>query len=371
LTLERLELRDFRNYEALEVNPAPGVNVFFGANAQGKTNILEAVFLLARGSSHRADRDVEMVRWGAASFCVRGQFLIESRDVGVEVLFSEEKGKTLRINGLPRRSVAGLLPDAQVVMFVPDDLQMVKGPASMRRRFLDQEIAQVNPSYGYDLSRYQKVLSQRNSLLRTGSRPDDPSVLVWTEQLVEHGTQVYKKRLPALRRLGRVAREVHKSLTGDEELEVTYRPSVPITGQEDDQTVKDAFTQRLKERASLERDKGMTLVGPHRDDIVFSIASMDARLFASQGQQRSIVVSMKVSELEFVRQETGRFPILLLDDILSELDASRRQGLIHAVSKEVQVFLTCTDYAPFESDLPGQTRYYRVEGGTVEAIARG
>jgi len=364
-------LKDFRNYEALEVHPTPGGNVFFGANAQGKTNILEAIFLLSRGSSHRADRDNEMMRWGTASCAVKGEFLVESRDVNIEVTFSEEKGKSTRINGLPKKSAAGLLPEVQVVLFIPDDLQMVKGPASMRRRFLDQEIAQVNPSYAYDLSRYNKVLQQRNSLLRTGARTDDPGIGVWTDQLVEHGSQVYRKRIPALRRLGRVAREVHLCLTGHEDLEVSYRPSVPISGQESFEQIKEAFTQRLRERAPLEQIRGMTLVGPHRDDIVFSIGSMDARLFASQGQQRSIVVSMKVSELEFVKQETGRFPVLLLDDILSELDASRRQGLISAVSSEVQVFLTCTDYSPFVSELPGQTRYYRVSNGTVEAASNG
>jgi DNA replication and repair protein RecF len=371
LVLKRLSLKSFRNYDALEVLPAPGVNVFFGSNAQGKTNILEAIFLLARGYSMRADKDVELVRWGAPEFHARGEFIEEQREISIEVAFSPDKGKSVKVNGLSKRASQGLVPEIKAVLFVPDDLQMVKGPASLRRRFIDQEISQVNPSYAHDLARYQKALAQRNVLLRTGTPMNDPTLHAFTEQLVVHGTQVYKKRLVALRRLARVARDVHARLADGESLEVNYRPSVPISGNETDDDIRSAFFDRLKERAPAEAERGQSLVGPHRDDILFLVCGADARLFGSQGQQRSVVVSLKVSELEYIKQETGVYPLLLLDDILSELDVNRRHGLIGAVIDGVQLFLTCTDYSPFLSDLPERTRYFRVASGGVEMLNDG
>lgn len=371
MLLKRLNLINFRNYSSLEICPGRGVNVLFGDNAQGKTNVLESIYLLAKRTSHRAERDAEMVKWGERSFSVSGRFSHEHFEFEINIAFSEDKGKTVRVNGLPRRSTDGLVPDVQVVIFVPDDLQMVKGPASMRRSFLDHEISQVNSTYAFDLSRYNKAVFQRNSLLRNGASPKDPVVSVFTDQVVEYGTSIYRKRLSALRRIAPVAQHIHSKLTQGEKLEVIYKPSVPITGGETDQTIRELFYRRLEEKAGLEREKAMTLVGPHRDDILFMIGGRDARQFGSQGQQRSIVVSLKVSELHFVREETGRFPMLLLDDILSELDASRRHGLLSAVTQDVQVFLTCTDYSPFESELPRETRYYRVSRGSVEEQAGG
>lgn len=371
MVLEELVLEDFRNYCDLGLRPGPGATVFFGENAQGKTNLLEAIYLVARGSSHRATADVEMVRWGQPSFLVRGVFAGGQRPVAIEVSYSEQKGKSVLVNGVPRRQSEGLAPQVRVVLFVPDDLQMVKGPAALRRRFLDQEVSQVDPTYSFDLSRYTKVLTQRNSLLRSGAAPADPSVQIWTEQMVEHGTSLYQKRLGALRKIAPVARSVHGQFAPGEELDVVYRPNVPLRGDEAKHQVEDAFRKRLKERENLEREKAVSLVGPHRDDIVFNLSGMDARQYGSQGQQRSIVVSVKVSELEFLRHETGDLPVLLLDDILSELDASRRRRLLEAVSRDVQVFLTCTDYVPFRQDLPDKTEYYHVEAGTVGKASGG
>lgn len=369
--LSALALRDFRNYAGLELCFGHGVNVLFGKNAQGKTNILEAIYLLARSGSHRAERDSEMVRWGADSFLACGTFSEGGREFSVEVSFGGQKGKQVRVNRIPKKAAEALLPEVRVVMFVPDDLQIVKGPAALRRKFMDQQISSVNVSYAYDLARYTRVLSQRNSLLRTGLRPSDPTVEVWTEQLVQHGSVIYRKRLDALLKISPTAKKVHRDLTGSEQLEVTYRPSVPITGKETMEEISWLFQRRLSERAQLEQQKGMTLVGPHRDDIAFSIDGQDARHFGSQGQQRSVVVSMKVAELHHIKSETGTYPILLLDDILSELDASRRHGLLNAVEQQVQLFLTCTDYAAFSSELPERTSYYRVHAGKVEAEAHG
>jgi DNA replication and repair protein RecF len=371
VVLQEIVLEDFRNYSVLALRPSPGTAVFFGENAQGKTNLLEAIHLLARASSHRAGADGEMVRWGRPCFLARGVFAGASRTVEIEVTYSEQKGKTVLVNGISRRQSEGLAPQVRVVLFVPDDLQMVKGPASLRRRFLDQETSQVDPTYGFDLSRYTKVLGQRNSLLRAGSPPRDPGLEVWTDQLVEHGARLYQKRLDSLKKICPVARSVHGLFAPGEDLNVLYRPSVPLKGEEGLSQIEDAFRKRLAERAHLEREKAITLVGPHRDDIVFTLNGMDARQYGSQGQQRSIVISVKVSEIEFLRQETGDLPVLLLDDILSELDASRRRHLLEAVSRDVQVFLTCTDYAQFMRDLPTRTEYYRVKAGTVEQVSGG
>ena len=371
MVLQQLVLEDFRNYRDLDLCASSGATVFFGQNAQGKTNLLEAIYLIARASSHRAGADAEMIHWGKPSFLARGIFESGTRTVEIEVSYSEQKGKSVLVNGIPRRQSEGLAPQVRVVLFVPDDLQMVKGPGALRRRFLDQEISQVDPTYIFDLSRYTKVLTQRNSLLRAGAAPGDSSVEIWTEQMVEHGARLYRKRLLALKKLAPVARTVHSQFAPGEDLDVLYRPSVPLRGDELIPEIEESFRKRLRERANLERDKAVTLVGPHRDDIVFSLNGMDARQYGSQGQQRSIVLGVKVSEIEFLRQETGDLPILLLDDILSELDASRRHRLLEAISKDVQVFLTCTDYSPFRQDLPVETQYYRVHGGKVERVCSG
>ena len=371
MVLEELVLKNFRNYEHLALVPGSGTNVFYGANAQGKTNMLEAVFVLSRGGSQRAERDAEMIRWGSDSFLVKGRVGAGPRPLEIEVVFSEEKGKTVRVNGLPKRLVEYLSPEVKVVLFVPDDLQMVKGPASLRRRFIDQEISQVDPAYASGLSRYNKVLAQRNALLRSGASPRDPGVEVWTEQLIEYGTKLCRKRLATLRKICPAARAIHSRFAEGEILDVTYRPSIPIAGDETDEEIQGVFGKRLQERAEEEQERGMTLVGPHRDDISFDIDGSDARHFGSQGQQRSIVVSMKVAELEYLRNETGYSPILLLDDILSELDASRRHGLLNTITRDVQVLLTCTDYSPFESELPIPTRYFRVSSGMLETDAGG
>lgn len=381
MLLKRLNLRNFRNYKSLEMVPNSSVNVLYGANAQGKTNVLEAIHLLSRRRSHRADRDRDMVRWGEDAFSVEGVFGHQGTDFEVSVLYDEQRGKTVRINGLSRRAAERLFPDIHTVLFVPDDLQMIKGPASLRRNFIDQEISGVNSSYAFELTQYGKALSQRNSLLREGASSANPVLVAYTERLVEHGINIYKRRLRALSRLVPMARQIYLRLSQGELLEVMYRPSVDLPrihteepnsdDKKSENLIREAFYRRLEERQDLERARSVTLVGPHRDDIAFMVSGRDARHFGSQGQQRSVVVSMKAAELSFIYNETGHHPILLLDDILSELDEKRREAILSSVSKGVQIFLTCTDHSVFDPELLCEVDYFRVREGTMERVSDG
>ena len=361
MRLTSLKLNNFRNYERAEIYPASGTTVFVGNNAQGKTNVLEAVHLCCTGRSHRTPRDKELVRWEQPYGQVELQVEQADGSHEIEILLSTIERKKVKVGGNFIARSGELLGHVNGVMFSPEDLRMVKGGPSERRRFIDMELSQISPSYYYGLQRYNRALLQRNKLLKAAvHRPDlQETLIVWEEQLAHHGAKIMRRRANFIERLAQAAQANHLSISGDkEQLKVLYAADVPMPDEvgQLEELLKDALSR------SREKDlqRGTTQVGPHRDDLALWLNDMDVRAFGSQGQQRTTALSLKLSELDVMREETGEWPVLMLDDVMSELDPHRKRQLLDKL-EPVQVLVSCTDM----SDLAGATvdRVYEVEAG--------
>lgn len=371
--LSSLFLRNFRNYGELSLTFSPGLNVVFGDNAQGKTNLLEAVAFLATGRSHRTSRDQELIREGQPSAVARATVVRKSGELTLELGLSHDSRKQLKINGVTEKKIAQIVGRVAAVFFSPDDLHLLKGPPAGRRRFLDIELSQISQTYLHYLSGYTKVLAQRNTLLKADQT--DPALLgVYDEQLLENGAQLIVRRAAAVARLAPIAARYHSMLAEQrEDLRMEYHSQGAEAGQTPGlDEVRERLWSLLQQRRREEIRRQVTLVGPHRDDIAFFVSDRDARLYASQGQQRTAVLALKLAELDFMSAELEEHPVLLLDDVASELDPHRRHYLLHAVQEGVQTFISCTDL----DDLmvrtwPSEHRLFRVNTGRVELDARG
>ncbi|HEX6972718.1 MAG TPA: DNA replication/repair protein RecF [Limnochordia bacterium] len=382
MNLKRLRLQDYRNYAQLDLTALGPLNIFVGENAQGKSNLLEAIYVLATGRSHRGAREGELIRWGAAEASVLGVVGRQTGDTQLELAIRAAGPKRLTVNGKGRR-LTDLFGVAATVVFSPDDLRLVKGPPDERRRFLDLEIAQVSAVYRHHLVRYHKILRQRNTLLRAiaAGEADVARLAEWDPQLLESGVEIIIQRARAVRRLSELAGAAHRAISAQKEaLELRYVPFWEVgegaRGQkrrasalelEERAVVRPIYAEELKRLRRVETIRGSTLCGPHRDDLEFVINGVDARRFGSQGQQRSAVLAAKLGEVAFMREELGEPPMLLLDDVLSELDAGRRHQFVEQVSGRVQTFITTAYLAGFpEALLAGATRF-RIAAGRVTA----
>jgi DNA replication and repair protein RecF len=360
MRLTHLSLHNFRNYVRLDLDLPPGVAVLLGDNAQGKTNLLEAVYYLATSRSPHAGADRELVNWLA----VEQEPLPYARLVGrvargesvltIEITLTQQANngdryrKQIRVNGVARRAM-DLLGQLNVVLFLPEDIALVSGSPSLRRRYLDVMLCQIDPPYCRSLSRYNRIVTQRNALLRDlRERGGGPAQLsFWDERLVEHGTTLITRRQAALIALDELAHAVHGELTGGvERLRLRYLPSVEIDGQEGTAAVSATFQTQLEALRRREIAAGMTVLGPHRDELRFSINDVDAGTYGSRGQQRTVALALKLAEVDLMWRETGQFPVVLLDDVLSELDAHRRRCLLHRLASTDgprQAIITTTD----------------------------
>lgn len=353
----------------------PNLNIFVGDNAQGKTNLIESIYLLATGRSHRTFRDTDLINWHESEAQIRAQVSTRMGGFSMRVILSRHRRKRFWIGGEELRRQSELLGFLNVVLFSPDDLQLVKGSPSMRRHFIDLGLAQVSRVYRHDLVNYNKVLQQRNSLLKDiAERKARPEELhLWDEQLVQYGSRIMYCRAKAIERIASFAEASHQGISGGEEvLAVHYLPfylqeeeSIEGAGQFSAEEIAGDFAKELESSRWQELRRGTTLVGPQRDDILFRIDEKDARQFASQGQQRTVVLAMKLAELEFMREEVGEYPTLLLDDVLSELDFSRRSLFLETIGNKVQTLLTTTDRGDFQRDNLPNSRQYAIRDGQL------
>ena len=360
--VKSLSLKNFRNYGQAIITPSSGVTVFTGPNAQGKTNILEALHLCCLGRSHRTARDEELIRWGEKSARVQIQTQQQDGTHEVTILLdkAQKKKKTVRIGARQADRIGELLGHVCGVLFSPEDLSIVKEGPAERRRFLDMQLSQLRPQYFYSLQRAVRTLNQRNALLKEIAKNSAllPTLDMWDEQLALIGSEIAYNRREAIAVLSEEAKKAHASLTGGrEELRLWY-----ISQTVDAPDARDQLLARLRAARSEDLRRMTTTVGIHRDDIGVTINGKEARNFASQGQQRSAVLSLKLAQLEMAAKETGEAPILMLDDVMSELDPSRRRQLIERIDR-VQTFVTCTDL----SDLAGakQGAVYQVANGIL------
>ena len=363
--LNRIELHNYRNYGELSLATPNKVNVFLGPNAQGKTNLLEAIFVLALSKSHRTSKDKELIGWQADSARIAGEVNKRYGTVTLDLLFSSQ-GKKAKINGLEQRKLSEFIGSVNVVMFAPEDLEIVKGSPGIRRRFLDMEIGQVQPGYLHTLTQYGKVLQQRNNYLKNASPGSLNNAMldVWNMQLAEFGVKIMKKRKHFIHKLQAFAEQIHAGITnGSEQLRIHYRPSFETDALQDESVLFDQFMIKLTQVKDQEIRRGVTLAGPHRDDLAFFINGKEAQVFGSQGQQRTTALSLKLAEIELIREEIGEYPLLLLDDVLSELDQNRQTQLIETFQSKVQTFITTTGLESVNmSKLQDAGIYYVREG---------
>lgn len=367
--LKKLSLSHYRNYDSFELSTNANVNIFIGPNAQGKTNLLESIFVLALTKSHRTHQDKELIGWNEQEARLYGEVEKKYGPVKLQLNISRQ-GKKAKLNGLEQRKLSGFVGAVNVVMFAPEDLEIVKGAPGIRRRFLDMEIGQVHPSYWHDTAQYQKVLAQRNNFLKQSGLSMNASQLamleVWNEQLAAYGVKMMKKRQSFIEKLQGWAERIHSGITnGQEKLEIAYKPSVDFAIHEDEAILTDRFMVKLLDIREQECRRGTTLLGPHRDDMLFYINGKEAHVFGSQGQQRTTALSVKLAELELICEEAGEYPILLLDDVLSELDQYRQTQLIETMQGKVQTFITTTGIESVNLGRIGDAAIFQVRDGTI------
>lgn len=369
MIVEQLALHNFRNFETLTLEPGPRLNVFVGENAQGKTNLLEAIYLLGTTKSFRASRESEAIRVGCrqalTSAVVRRSDGLETE---VQVLLEEGERKTALINHARAARAIDLIGILQVVFFGALDLRLVNGEPSVRRRYMDLAISQTTPAYCTELIHYRRVLLHRGNLLRRlrDGWVSDGGLEAWNLQLATYGARIIARRLGFAGELQSLAAAAHADLSGNtEELSVRYLPSPRVEGVSHPDGIVPVFLEALHRTAEEEIRRGATLTGPQRDDLRFRIHGMDARVFASQGQQRTVVLSLKLAELAYLHAHTGEQPVLLLDDVMSDLDDQRRARLLSRVQDSGQVFITCTGLRGFPEHMLANARIFSVSAGRV------
>lgn len=357
MIIKSMSLQNYRNYKTLCLDFDPNTNIFYGDNAQGKTNILEAVYVSGTTKSHRSSRDRELICFSEeeAHICT----LMERKGIEhkIDMHLRKNRSKGIAIDGIPIKKASELFGIIHFVFFSPEDLSMIKNGPSERRRFLDMELCQLDKIYLHHLSNYNKIVLQRNRLLKDIMfRSDYREVLdVFDMQLVQYGTQVIQRRRHFTEELNQIIGQIHGRLTGGhEQMTLEYEAN----------TDEDSLESMLKRNLEKDLKQKTTTTGPHRDDLSFVVNGIDIRKFGSQGQQRTAALSLKLSEIELVKRVIGDTPVLLLDDVLSELDSSRQNYLLNSI-RDVQTMLTCTGLDELINNRFSISKVYRVVNGKV------
>lgn len=363
MIIKSIELKNFRNYEDLNISFDKGTNILYGDNAQGKTNILEAAYMSGTTKSHKGSKDKEMIRFKEQEAHIRT--IIEKKQPGTECMkeyqidmhLKQSKSKGIAINQIPIKKAGELFGILNMVFFSPEDLNIIKNGPAERRRFLDSELCQLDKIYLSDLTNYNKILNQRNKLLKDMVyRPDLADTLpIWDMQLVETGKKIIFRRKQFIKELNEIVHEIHYKISGGkEELFLKYEPNI------DDIFLEDELNRAKQKDMKM----CMTSVGPHRDDMLFSIGDIDIRKFGSQGQQRTSALSLKLSEIELVKKTIHDTPVLLLDDVLSELDSNRQNYLLNSIN-DIQTLITCTGLDEFVKNRFQINKVFQVVEGKV------
>ena len=357
MIIKSLELYNYRNYESLKLEFDKGTNILYGDNAQGKTNILESIYLAATTKSHKGSKDKDIIRFQFNEAHIRILLEKDNLENKIDLHLRSTKTKGIAINNNKIKKASELLGLLNVVFFSPEDLSIIKNGPSDRRRFIDMELCQLDNFYLYNLNNYNKIVNQRNKLLKDlFYNPTLKDTLsIWDSQLISYGSQVIERRKIFIDQLNDIIYDIHQKLSGNkEELKIKYEPDVIIENYENDLIKNKDKDIRLKQ----------TSIGPHRDDITFLINEIDVRKFGSQGQQRTVALSLKLAEIELVKKLTKDNPILLLDDVLSELDSNRQNYLLNTIG-EIQTIITCTGLDEFVNNRFKINKVFEVEKGTV------
>lgn len=369
MILKEITLRNFRNYEEMSVPFSDGINVFLGENAQGKTNLMEAIYALSLARSHRTANERDMIQWQKDEAFITG--ILEKRNARYPLeLYFTKKGKRAKINHLEQKRLSQFVGTLNVVLFAPEDLDLVKGSPANRRRFLDMELGQISPVYLHELVQYQRLLKQRNLYLKQLMKGQARDVLyleVLTEQLAIAGANIVLFRKDFVRQLEEWAAPLHRQISQElEELTIGYKTPLSLKEGMEKDGVYLLIMEEYKRVKGRERELGQTLFGPHRDDLTFRINGRDVQTYGSQGQQRTTVLSLKLAEIECMKEVLGEYPVLLLDDVLSELDDERQTHLLKTIEKKVQTFLTTTSLDGIKRNKIDEPTIFHVSAGKVE-----
>lgn len=365
LTIDFLKVENFRNYQALEINFCDGINIFQGLNGQGKTNLLESIYICSVGKSFRTAKDIEMINHENDSFSVRVNIKNDITD-SIYIRYDKKKQKAIAVNGLYLRKSGQLMGALLCVLFCPEDMQILSDGPSQRRRFLDISISQLNPLYYYDLQQYSKLIIQKNiQLKQIKMNPKTKDMLyVWNDQIADYGSRIIAERINFIDNLKVLASESHSYISDErEELVLKYESSIDLKSQ-DEKDIKQCYINSLERVMQREIERELSLIGPHRDDISFKLNDLELKKYGSQGQKRTAVLSLKIAEIEIMKNNTGRSPILLLDDVMSELDKKRQQALLSYISG-IQTFITCVDSESFKEFKGSNNCVFNIAEGNV------
>lgn len=355
--ITKLALRDFRNFEALTLEDlTPGINVFAGRNAMGKTNLLEAVNYLSCARSFRGAPDAKLIRDGQAFAGIFAQYAADSHRGKIEIGILGEGKRSVRLNGLPVRKISELMGALNSIVFAPEDLRIIKEAPSLRRRMMDMELCKISPGYYRSLQSYSLALKSKNKLLKN-PRADAGVLSAYSEQMAAYGEQMIEERAAFVEQLNACTARFYHNLQGvSEGIEIRYKCSAEV------ENARESLLAKMQANAAREREMGVCLTGPHREDLEILINGRDSKIYASQGQQRTAMLAIRLASLEVAQAQTGEAPVLLLDDVFSELDRRRRESLMEIVSGN-QVFITCTDMEGMK-EFAGAS-YFSVEEATV------
>lgn len=357
MIIKSLELANFRNYENLEISFDKGTNILYGDNAQGKTNILEAIFVSATTKSHKGSKDKEIINFNKEEAHIRTYLLKDDEEIRVDMHLRKNKSKGIAIDGQKIKKAADLLGILNVVFFSPEDLSIIKNGPAERRHFADIELCQLDSFYLYNLNHYNKIINQRNKLLKDMYfNPELKETLnIWDSQLVSFGSKIIERRQQFASQMCEIIFDIHKKLSGGkEELVIKYEPDVSI----------EDFERNMKLNQERDIKLKQTTTGPHRDDFSFIVNGIDIRKFGSQGQQRTAALSLKLSEIELVKKISRDTPVLLLDDVLSELDSNRQNYLLNSIGN-IQTIITCTGLDEFINNRFEINKIFKVVNGSI------
>ena len=372
--LQKLHLKNFRNYAETTLEFSPEINVLLGQNAQGKTNLLESIYVLATARSHRTANDRELIRFNQSDAVIQGLVHRRADDVPLELNLGK-RGKKARVNHLEQAKLSQYIGQLNVILFAPEDRSLVKGSPNGRRRFIDMEFGQIAPRYLHNLTAYRDVLKQRNrylKLLSARKASDRVYLDVLSEQLAGFGGSIIAQRQDFLGELEKYAQELHLSITqGQETLSFEYESKLKDISGRSEIELQQLMYQQLTEQAEKEIFQGTTLVGPHRDDLKFLINGKNVQIYGSQGQQRTTALSVKLAEIDVMKAQTGEYPLLLLDDVLSELDGQRQTHLLQTIQNKVQTFLTAPAMNDVAQNLIKEPKIFMIENGNIKETTAG
>jgi len=358
--IKEIELKDFRNYKELRTSFSKNVNIFLGNNAQGKTNLLEGIYLNAMAKSFKTTKDKELIRFGEEFCKIKTIAFFDDDEHSTEIVINKEGKKGVKLDGVKINRTSELLERIFIIIFSPEDLKIVKDEPEKRRKFIDRELCQIKPGYYNDLNNYKRVLKQRNTYLKE-ERIETSILDIWDHELARYGSKVIGRRNEFIKRINEISKEIHKNISGGKEnLELNYEPNISFSSE-----LESDFYEIISSNRNDDIRNRTTGRGPHKDDLKISADGIDLRKYGSQGQQRTAALSLKLSETKLIEEEMGEKPILLLDDVLSELDNDRQNFLIHSLGGN-QLFITTTDISGKVARQLPEGKVFKITSGQID-----